>query len=90
MFEPAVDRLRRPVGRAGPVEVREDVSRAALERAAELADLIQRGGNPGGDIVDQLLHERLPRGPVGVPVGDDHPLVDAPGRFDLDVLFVGE
>ena len=29
-------------------------------------------------------------GPVGFAVGGDHALVDAPGRFDLDVLVVGE
>lgn len=72
-------------GRSRPARQGCDVS-----GCAELADLCQRGGDTCGDVVDQLLHQCLSRRPVGVPVGNDHPLVDAPGRFDLDVLFVRE
>src|SRR5690349_8735317 len=32
----------------------------------------------------------LPQDAVGVPVGGDHPLVDARGGFDLDVVVGGE
>jgi hypothetical protein len=38
------------------------------------------------DRLDQLAHELSPSGPVGLAVGGDHALVDAPGRFDLDVF----
>ena len=38
------------------------------------------------DGLDELGHEVASAGAVRVPVGRDHVLVDAPGRFDLDVL----
>ena len=37
-----------------------------------------------------LLHQLAAAGAVGVAVGGDHALVDAPGRLDLDVVVVGE
>ena len=86
MFEPAVDRFRGPVGRAGTVEEREHVGGALLEDATELADLDERGRNPGADRVDHGLHHLLAELLVGFTIRRDHALVDAPGRFDLDVL----
>lgn len=47
-------------------------------------------GDAGAERLDQLDHQLAARGPVGVPVGGDHPLVDAPGGLDLDVLIDGE
>jgi hypothetical protein len=38
------------------------------------------------DRADELLHQFAASFPVGFAVGGDHVLVDAPGRFDLDVL----
>ena len=35
---------------------------------------------------DQAGHHRSAGGPVGVAVGGDHALVDAPGHLDLDVV----
>jgi hypothetical protein len=49
---------------------------------------------PSTDPVAQPLvrldHQLAARGWVGVPVGGDHPLVDAPGGPDLDVLINSE
>lgn len=60
MFQAAIDRFRRPVGGAGAVEERQDVSGTAFQGAAELADLDQRGGNAAGDRVDQVFIICLP------------------------------
>jgi hypothetical protein len=38
------------------------------------------------DRVDELLHQFAASFPVRFAVGGDHVLVDAPGRFDLDML----
>jgi len=40
--------------------------------------------------VDQLAHQVAAAASVGFSVGGDHALVDAPGRFDLDVPVGGE
>src|SRR5690606_17234323 len=86
VFEAPVDRLGRAVAGAGPVEEREHVRGALLERAAQAADLGEGGGNAGGDRVDHGWHLLLPLRLVGLSVGGDDALVDTPGRFDLDVL----
>lgn len=86
MLEAAVDRLRGTVGGAGSVEEREDIGRALCEGSAESAELDQRRGDAMCDGVDDSLHEVLPGVFVGVAVGGDHAWVDAPRRFDLDML----
>ena len=86
MFEAAVGRLGRSVAGAGAVEEREDVRGTLAHGAAELADLDQRDGNAAGDRVDHCLHHGLGLLLVGLPVGSYATLVDAPGRFDLDML----
>lgn len=90
VLEPPVDRFRRPVRRAGSVEERDDVGGALFHRAAELADRDQRGGDPAADRGDHGLHHLLGLLLVRFPVGRDDALVDAPGRFDLDVLLARE
>lgn len=62
MLEPAVDRLARAVGGAGPVEVGEHVPGAALECAAERDELAQRGGDAGAEGVDHGSHQGPPAG----------------------------
>ena len=57
---------------------------------AEGDDLAQAVGHAPADRVDQLGHELASLGAVGFAVGGDHPLVDAPGGLDLDVVVVGE
>jgi hypothetical protein len=39
---------------------------------------------------DNMLHQFAASFPGRSAVGRDHVLVDAPGRFDLDMLVVGE
>jgi hypothetical protein len=87
---PAVDRLGRAVAGAGSVEVGQHVGGSLLQGAAERDDLDQRLRYTAGDRVDQLDHQLATVPPVLVPVGGDHPLVDAPARLDLDVGVVGE
>lgn len=38
------------------------------------------------DGLDELLHQLPPAGAVELALGGDHPLVNAPGRLDLDML----
>jgi hypothetical protein len=102
VLEAAVDGLGRSVGGAGPVEVGQHVSGALLEGPPERDDLAQCSGDAVADRLDQPLHQFPASGPVGLAVGGDYPLVDAPGRLDFDVvlgreqgveslgLFVGE
>ncbi len=85
MFQATVDRLRWAVGGAGSVEVGQDVRGAAPQGPPEPGDLDHGGGNSVADGVDELAHLVSPAGPVGVAVGGNHLLVDAPGRLDLDV-----
>ena len=90
VFESPVDGLGGAVAGAGAVEECEDVARPLLHGPAELADLDERRGNAAADRSDHLLHHRLRFLLVGLPVGRDDALVDAPGRLDLDVLLARE
>ena len=47
VLEASIDRLRRSVGCAGAVEVREDVGLAVVQGAAELSQLDQCGRDAG-------------------------------------------
>ena len=90
VLETPVDCLGRSVAGAGAVEEREDVRSALLQGPAQSADLDQRGRNAASDGVDHGLHHLLALDLVGFWVGGDDALVDAPGRFDLYVVVVGE
>ena len=90
MLEAAVDRFGGPVGGAGSVEVGQDVGGALLQGPAQGGDLAQRGRDAVADRGDQRGHRRPAPCPVGVAVGGDHGLVDAPGHLDLDVVSGGE
>jgi hypothetical protein len=88
VLEAAVDGLGRAVGCAGPVEVGEDVDRAAFEGAAEGDHFVEVFRDGGADRVDRLAQLGLAGGAVGVAVGGDDALVDAPRCLDLDVPVV--
>ena len=90
VLETPVDCLGRSVAGAGAVEEREDVRSALLQGPAQSADLDQRGRNAASDGVDHGLHHLLALDLVGFSVGGDDALVDAPGRFDLYAVVVGE
>ena len=47
-------------------------------------------GDAVADRLDQALHQRSASGSVRFAVGGDHALVDAPGRFNFDVVVAGE
>ena len=85
MLESAVDRFGRAIAGAGAIEVGKDVRGSALEGSSEPADLGECGGDSVTDRVDQLAHRVSPTDAVGVAVGGDHLLVDAPRRLDLDM-----
>ena len=90
MLEASVDRFGGSVAGAWPVKVGQNVAGPFLHRAAESSDLDQGGRDCCAQSVDQLLHPGFAIRSVGVAVGGDHRLVDAPGRFDLHVCVVGE
>ncbi len=85
MFEASVDGLGGSVAGAGPVEVGQHVGGALLQGPSEPAQLAQGCGDAVADRLDQRAHQFPASGLVGFAVGGDHPLVGAPGRFDLDV-----
>ncbi len=57
-----------------------------LQGPPERDDLAQGARYALADRVDQGAHQFPASGPVRFAVGVDHPLVDPPGRLDLDVL----
>ncbi len=86
MFEASVDRLGGAVAGAGPVEVGQHVGGAVRQGRTEPAQLGRRCGDAVADRFGQLRHQVAPLLAVGLAVGGDYPLVDAPGGLDLDVL----
>ena len=91
MFEAAVDRFGRAIGGVGVVEVGEDVPGSAFERSAQRDEL----GQPprytrGGQRVDFGFHQGLTAVFVGIAVGIDNVLVDAPRDLERDVLLTGK
>ena len=72
------------------VEEGQDVVAAAPEGAAELSDLLEAGGHAAADGVDQPGHRLFPAAPIGVGVGRDDALIDAPGEHHRQVCVVGE
>lgn len=90
VFESAVDGFGGSVAGAGAVEVGQHVGGSPGHGAPEPSEFFECGGNAVADGGDHGLHRGPAAGPVGVAVGGDHALVDAPGRFDLDVQLVRE
>ncbi len=90
MFEAAVEGLGGTVRGAGPVEVGQHIVGSLLQCSAQCDHLGQRGGDAVADRGDQAGHHGPASGPVGFTVGRDHPLVDAPGGFDLDMIIARE
>ncbi len=90
MFEPAVQGFGGSVGGAGSVDVGRHIGCPLVQGPPERAefdegsrDAFTDSGNDGG-------HCCPPACPVRVAVRGDHPLQDAPGGLDLDVVGVGE
>ena len=91
MFETSVDRFGRTVAGVGMIEVGQDVPGSAFECPAQRDEL---GQTPrytrGGQGVDFGLHQGLTADFVGITIGVDDVLVDAPGDFECDVLLTGK
>jgi hypothetical protein len=90
VFQASVDGLGGAVAGAWSVEVGQYVDGSLLQGPTQRDELGQRLRNPTAERIDQVHHQLAATDSVGLPVGGDHALVDAPGRFDLDVRVVGE
>ena len=78
------------VGGAGAVEVGQDVGGALVRVRPRVTTSLSAVGTPWLSGRRSGGASAVGLGAVGFSVGGDHALVDAPGRFDLDVLVDGE
>ena len=91
MFEAAVDRFGGTACGVGVVEVGQDVPGSAFECPAQRDELGQAPRYArGGQCVDFGSYQGLTADFVGITVGVDDVLVDAPGDFECDVAIAGE
>ena len=91
MFEASVDRFGRTACGVGVVEVGQDVPVSAFECPAQRDELgqVPRYAR-GGQGVDFGFHQGLTVDFVGITVGGDDVLVDAPSDLEGDVAIAGE
>ena len=91
MFETSVDGFGRTVAGVGMIEVGQDVPGSAFECPAQRNELSQTPRyTRGGQCVDFGFHQGLTADFVGITIGVDDVLVDAPGDFEGDVVIAGE
>ena len=91
MFEAAVNGFGGAIAGVGVVEVGQDVSSSAFECPAQRHELGQAPRYArGGQCVDVGLYQGFAADFVGIAVGVDDVLVDAPGDFECDVVIAGE
>ena len=90
MFEATVVGLGGTVGCAGSIEVDQHVAGSLLQGPPEGDDFRQGTGDALAQRLDELGHQGAARLAVGLAVGRDHLLIDAPGDLDLDVTLDGE
>ena len=91
MFKAAVDRFGGTVAGVGVVEVGQDVPGSAFECPAQRHELAQTPRyTRAGQGVDLGLHQGLTADFVGIAIGVDDVLVDAPGDLECDVAIAGE
>ena len=91
MFETSVDRFGRTVASVWMIEVSQDVPGSAFERSSQCDDL--REGARDTRVAETVyfgLHQGLTADFIGIAVGVDNTLVDAPGDFEGDVAIAGE
>jgi len=88
-FQAAVDGLGRAVGGV-VVEVGQYVGAAPPQGAAELGQFLQNRGDAAAQRVDDRGHHGLAAASVGVSVGGDQALVEAPAQFNSEVGLVSE
>ena len=91
MFEAPVDGFGGAIGGVGVVEVGQDVPGSAFECPAQRDELGQAPRYArGGQRVDLGLHQGLTADLVGITIGVDDVLVDAPCDLERDVAIAGE
>ena len=91
MFEASVDGFGRAIAGVGVVEVGQDVPGSAFECPAQRDELGQTPRYTRGDQgVDFGFHQGLTADFVGIMVGVDDVLVDAPRDLERDVAIAGE
>jgi len=61
-----------------------------MEGAAELGQFLQYGRDAVAQSVDDGGHHGLAAASVGVSVGGDHALIEAPAQFDREMGLVSE
>ena len=91
MFEAAVDGFGGTIAGVGVVEVGQDVPGSACECPAQCDDL--REGARDARVAETVyfgLHQGFTVDFVGIAVGVDNVLVDAPGDLEGDVAIAGE
>ena len=91
MFEAAVDRFGRAIAGVGVVEVGQDVPGSAFECPAQRDELAQTPRyTRAGQCVDLGFHQGLTADFVGIAIGINNVLVDAPSDLERDVLLTGK
>ena len=91
VFEASVDGFGGAVAGVGVVEVGQDVCGSACECPAQCDELGQTSRYARrGQRIDFGLHQGLTADFVGIAVGVDDVLVDAPGDLEGDVLVAGK
>lgn len=91
MFEAAVDGFGGAIAGVGMIEVGQEVPGLAFECPAQRHELGQAPRYAcGGQCVDFGLHQGLTTDSVGIAVGVDNTLADAPGDFEGNVAIAGE
>ena len=91
MFEAAVDGFGGAIAGVGVVEVGQDVPGSTFECPAQCDDLCEGAWHVRvAETVYFGLHQGLTADFVGIAVGVDDVLVDAPGDLEGDVLVAGK
>ena len=91
MFKAPVDGFGRTIGGVGMIEVGQDIPSSAFECPAQRDELSQTPRYARGDqCVDFGLHHGLTADFVGITIGVDDVLVDAPGDLEGDVPLTGK
>ena len=91
MFEATVNGFGRAIAGVGMIEVGQDIPGSAFECPAQRDELGQAPRYArGGQCVDFGLYQGFAADFVGIAVGVDDVLVDAPGDFECDVVIAGE
>ena len=91
MFEASIDGFGGAACGVGMIKVGQDVHGSAFERSSQCDDLCEGARHARvAEMVYFGLYEGLTADFIGIAVGVDNVLVDAPGDFEGDVAITGE